>query len=166
VSTYANGDKYVGEYKDGVISKGNFMYASGEQVAFDQEVVEMEESGGGTYVVPVLVNNTITLPFQVDSGAAEVVISGDVVETLKLAGALSEADFRKKKTAVLADGSSHDVIAFTIRSLKVGSKMVENVDGIVAPGKGSLLLGQSFLRKFKSVLFDNKQQTLLLSEQR
>ena len=34
---------------------------------------------GGTYVVPVLINDAITLDFVVDSGAADVSIPADVV---------------------------------------------------------------------------------------
>ena len=51
---------------------------------------------------------------------------------------------------------------FRIRSLKVGDKVVENVLGSVADVKGSLLLGQSFLSRFKKVSFDYSQGTLVL----
>ena len=37
---------------------------------------------GGIYVVPVLINDAITLDFVVDSGAADVSIPADVVLTL------------------------------------------------------------------------------------
>ena len=51
---------------------------------------------------------------------------------------------------------------FRIRSLKVGDKVVENVLGSVAGIDGSLLLGQSFLSRFKKVSFDYSQGTLVL----
>jgi hypothetical protein len=41
---------------------------------------------------------------------------------------------------------SHTLI---IRSLKVGDMFVENVRGSIAPTEGSLLLGQSFLERFR-----------------
>ena len=40
--------------------------------------IQMKKEGG-TYVVPVLINNAITLDFTVDSGAADVTIPEDVV---------------------------------------------------------------------------------------
>ena len=50
------------------------------------------QKDGGTYVVPVLINKAITLPFTVDSGAADVVIPADVFATLVRAGTIQ--DFR------------------------------------------------------------------------
>jgi hypothetical protein len=39
---------------------------------------------------------------------------------------------------------------------------IENVDASVGPSQGSLLLGQSFLKRFKSWSIDNTAQALLL----
>jgi aspartyl protease family protein len=65
---------------------------------------------------------------------------------------------------VLADGSEVPSQTFRIRSLKVGNRVLENVNGSVASVKGSLLLGQSFLSQFKSWSVDNGRHALLLSE--
>ena len=119
---------------------------------------------GGIYVVPVLINDAITLNFVVDSGAVDVSIPADVVMTLMRTGTLKEADFLGEKTYVLADGSEVPSQTFRIRSLKVGSKVLENVTGSVASVKGGLLLGQSFLSRFKSWSIDNAKHALLLSE--
>ena len=59
---------------------------------------------GGAYVVPVLINDAITLDFVVDSGAADVSIPADVVMTLKRTGTLADADFQGEKKYKLADG--------------------------------------------------------------
>ena len=45
---------------------------------------------GGVYVVPVLINNAITLDFIVDSGAADVSIPADVVMTLMRTGTIKD----------------------------------------------------------------------------
>ena len=119
---------------------------------------------GGTYVVPALINNAITLDFIVDSGAADVSIPADVVMTLMRTKTLKETDFLGEQTYVLADGSKVPSQTFVIRSLKVGSKVLENVNGSVSSVKGTLLLGQSFLSRFKSWSVDNTIQALLLSE--
>ena len=119
------------------------------------------QSEGGVYVVPVLINSAITLNFIIDSGAADVTIPADVVMTLVRTGTLKDSDFLGEKTYVLADGSKVPSQTFRIRSLKVGDKVLENVIGSVATVKGSLLLGQSFLGRFKSWSLDNTKHALV-----
>jgi clan AA aspartic protease (TIGR02281 family) len=117
---------------------------------------------GGTYVVPVLINNAITLDFVVDSGAADVTIPEDVVMTLRRTGTIRDSDFIGERTYVLADGSRVKSHTFRIRSLKVGDRVLENVTGSVSSRQGSLLLGQSFLGRFKSWSVDNTKHALVL----
>ena len=117
---------------------------------------------GGAFVVPVLINNTITLNFVVDSGASDVSVPADVVMALMQAGTLTQEDFVGAKTYTLADGSKMPSQTFHIRSMMVGDRVIENVTAGVAPMRGILLLGQSFLRRFKSWSVDNENQALLL----
>jgi clan AA aspartic protease (TIGR02281 family) len=117
---------------------------------------------GGTFVVPVQINGTMTLDFIIDSGAADVSVPADVVSTLMRAGAIREPEFIGENTYVLADGSKTKSPTFTIRTLRVGNTVLENVRGSVASSQGSLLLGQSFLNRFKSWSIDNTKQELLL----
>jgi clan AA aspartic protease (TIGR02281 family) len=120
---------------------------------------------GGTFVVPVQINGAITLDFTVDSGAADVSVPADVFSTLARTGTIRDSDIIGEETYVLADGSKSQSVTFTIRSLKVGDRIVENVRGSVAPSRGSLLLGQSFLERFKSWSIDNTKHVLLLEVQ-
>jgi clan AA aspartic protease (TIGR02281 family) len=117
---------------------------------------------GGTYLVPALINDTITLDFMVDSGAADVSIPEDVVSTLIRAGTIRDADFIGERTYTLADGSRVKSRTFRIRSLKVGDRVLENVTGSVSSAKGILLLGLSFLGRFKSWSIDNGSHVLVL----
>ena len=117
---------------------------------------------GGTYVVPVLINDAITLKFVVDSGAADVSIPADVVMTLMRTDTINDADFIGKQTYKLADGSTTPSTTFRIRSLKVGDRVLENVTGSVAPVAGGLLLGQSFLSRFNSWSVNNARHVLVL----
>jgi clan AA aspartic protease (TIGR02281 family) len=117
---------------------------------------------GGTFTVPVSINNSLTLNFVLDSGATDVSIPADVVLTLMRTGTLNAADFLGTKTYRLADGRTVPSQTFRIKSLKVGEKVLENVTGSVASVEGSLLLGQSFLRRFKSWSIDNQRQVLVL----
>jgi clan AA aspartic protease (TIGR02281 family) len=117
---------------------------------------------GGIYVVPVLINNTITLNFVVDSGAADVSIPADVVTTLMRTGTITKSDILGARTYTLADGSTTSESTFRIRSLKVGEIVLQDVMGSVANREGDLLLGQSFLGRFKSWSIDNTTHALVL----
>jgi uncharacterized protein len=117
---------------------------------------------GGAFTVPVLINKTLVLNFVLDSGAADVSIPADVVLTLMRTGTIGDADFLGRQTYRLADGSTVPSETFRIKSLTIAGKVIENVTGSVAPVQGHLLLGQSFLRRFKSWSIDNQRQVLVL----
>lgn len=119
---------------------------------------------GGTYAVPVQINGAIKLDFVVDSGASDVNIPFDVFSTLIRSGTIDKGDIIGSATYSIADGSTLRGIQFRIHSLKIGNTFVRNVVGSVGPAKGSLLLGQSFLRKFKSWSIDNTNHALLLQK--
>jgi clan AA aspartic protease (TIGR02281 family) len=127
-----------------------------------QATVPLKVSDGGTFLVPVEINGRITLDFTLDSGASDVTVPDDVFTTLKRTGTVKETDIIGQRTYVLADGSKSQSTTFTIRSLKVGDTIIENVTASVAPSQGALLLGQSFLRRFKSWSIDNASGGLLL----
>jgi clan AA aspartic protease (TIGR02281 family) len=124
------------------------------------EIVISMRRVGSIHVVPVLINDAITLPFAVDSGATDVSIPANVVSRL----ALTDADFIGQRTYQFADGSTAVQKTFRIRSLKVGDTVVENVTGSVAPAQGLPLLGQSFLRHFRSWSINNETHELLLKK--
>jgi clan AA aspartic protease (TIGR02281 family) len=119
---------------------------------------------GGTFAVPVEINGRITLDFIIDSGASDVSIPADVFSTLVRTGTIKESDITGTQTYSLADGSQSQSATFLLRSLNVGGRTLENVKGRVAPARGDLLLGQSFLGRFRSWSIDNKTNELLLNE--
>ena len=119
---------------------------------------------GGTYGVPVRINDALTLTFMVDSGAADVLLPADVVLTLIRTETLSSSDFVGEKTYRLADGSKLPSMVFMLRELRVGSHTLRNVRASVGPPDGGLLLGQSFLSRFKTWTFDNERHVLVLVE--
>jgi uncharacterized protein len=129
---------------------------------FGESVVPMV-SDGGTFKVPVTINDQLTLKFVLDSGASDVSIPADVVLTLLRTETITDADFLGKQTYQMADGSTVPSQRFVIRSLKVGDKTLQNVVGSIAPVAGSLLLGQSFLSRFKSWSIDNQRGALILN---
>jgi clan AA aspartic protease (TIGR02281 family) len=173
--TYLNGEKYIGEFKDDKRDGHGPLYAADRSIsssgiwaddeyvgtAAGQESVAMEKEAG-VYVVPVRLNGAITLNAIIDSGAADVSIPSDVVSTLIRTKTISEEDFLGIQTYVLADGSKVPSARFRIRSLKVGNKTIENVPASIASGKADILLGQSFLSRFKSWSIDNDRHELIL----
>ena len=70
-----------------------------------------------------------------------------------------------KQKYMLADGSISPTVTFIIRSLKVGDVLIGGAPkGSVSPAAGSLLLGQSFLQRFKSWSMDNNKHVLVLEQ--
>jgi clan AA aspartic protease (TIGR02281 family) len=116
----------------------------------------------GTYLVPTVINGAATLNFVVDSGAAFVTVPANVFAKLRRDHTIRNDELLGKAKAILADGSIHEEMTFTIRSLQVGNKTVENVKGAVVPKGAMPLLGQSFLEHFKSWSIDNSKGKLVL----
>jgi clan AA aspartic protease (TIGR02281 family) len=120
------------------------------------------EDDGGTFVVPVTINDTISLKFTLDSGASDVSIPADVASTLIRSGTITRDDFIGAKTFVLADGTPVPSAEFRIRSLKIGTLVLHDVTASLADARGPLLLGQSFLTRLSSWSIDNGQHLLRL----
>ena len=59
------------------------------------------------FVLPATPNGTTKVDFIVDSGAATVQIPEDVVDVMKRAGTVGEADFMGQHRFILADGRYH-----------------------------------------------------------
>ena len=116
----------------------------------------------GVLMVPVLIGDTVKTTFVVDSGASDVIVPEGLFQRLKQDGQLSDSDFIGTETHKLADGSTHQVKIFTIRSLQVGGRVLRNVKASLAPAQGLALLGQTFLQRFTSWSIDNNRQLLLL----
>jgi predicted aspartyl protease len=91
-------------------------------------------------------------------------IPADVVLTLVRTGTLQEADFIGTQTYKLADGSTAPSTTFRIRSLSASKLEIGNVKASIAPVAGDLLLGLSFLSRFKSWSIDNAKQALVLTQ--
>jgi clan AA aspartic protease (TIGR02281 family) len=124
--------------------------------------VKMKKNGG-TFEIPVRINNAVSTDFTVDSGASDVMIPADVVAALIKSGALKQEDYIGGQTFTLADGSKLPSVRFKLASLQVGDQTLTDVVASVAPSAGSALLGQSFLSRFRSWTLDNTAGTLTLT---
>lgn len=118
--------------------------------------------GRGALYAPVLVNDAMTLRFVVDSGATDVSIPADVAQVLVRMGKLGSKDYLGQGVFVMADGSRTPAQLVMIRSMRIGDHEVKNVVASIAPPHGPLLLGQSFLKHFKSWSIDNRNRILRL----
>lgn len=125
--------------------------------------VDMVRENGVLKVV-VQLNGAISLKFVVDSGASDVHIPKDVFKTLIRAETIKETDFLPGSTFVLADGSKMKSDRFILRSIKVGESTFSDVEASVGGLDATLLLGQSFLSRFKEWKIDNKNSKLILTK--
>lgn len=121
------------------------------------------ERRGDAYYVPVRINDTITLPFLLDTGASDIVIPADVALTMVRAGALTSGDLIGRSRYRLADGSEAVSDVVSLRELQVGEHSVRNVTASISPLQGEPLLGQSFLSKFGTVTLDYRRLVLILT---
>lgn len=120
---------------------------------------------GGVFLIPVEINGVLTLPFILDTGAAEVSIPADVVMTLVRTGTLSTEDFLEGKNYVLADGAKVRSPRFMIHQMKLGNRVIRNIPASVSDVEGQLLVGQNLLEKFGTYTLDHRRQVLILGSE-
>jgi hypothetical protein len=117
----------------------------------------------GIYMVPVRINEAVSIPFVLDSGAAEVAIPADVFMTLLRSHSVADADFLGEGIFVTADGTKHKSQQFILRKVQVGTHIITGVVANVVPIEGDPLLGQSFLSRLPSWSIDNNSHVLNLA---
>ena len=177
---YFNGDKYVGQFRDDRLNgSGAITYADGSSYIgeFKNDVptgrgrsssapltIKLAEREG-LFELPVRLNDVITLNAVLDSGATDVSVPEDVYRTLRRAGTIADEDRRGEGIYTIADGSTQVHPKFRIRSVTVANTTIRGVEASVIPdgANADILLGQSFLRKFRSASIDYRKQTLTLS---
>ena len=127
-----------------------------------REEIQIEKRGS-SYYVPVRINDTITLPFHLDTGADDLAIPADVALTLVRAGALRRSDLIGQNSYRMANGSNEVSDVVVLREVRVGDNVVRNVSASITPAQGEPLLGQSFLSKLGFMTIDYKRGVLVLS---
>jgi len=126
------------------------------------QIVSLEPHDGA-FVIPVVLNDIMTVKFIVDSGSADVSIPEDVASSLMKSGTMTGADLIGNKTYMLADGSLVPSKIYRLASLRIGEMVMPNVTVRVAAARSSLLLGQSFLSRLKSWSMDNARQVMIIN---
>jgi hypothetical protein len=160
--------------------------AKGDMPAIEH--VAMTKTLGGVFVVPAEING-LPLDFVIDSGAAAVMVPAELLDRMRRDGTVTNEDILGPQTFTIADGSKRIWTAFMIRSLKVGSVVVQNIRGgaiagmppivpaLSAPELSQIptgrspcgdcmpampLPGQSFLERLESWRINNTIHELLL----
>jgi clan AA aspartic protease (TIGR02281 family) len=116
----------------------------------------------GIFMVPVRVNDAVTIPFVLDSGAADVSVPEDVFKTLLRTRTVAESDLLSPGTYINADGGERLKRRFKLHELRVGSFVIKDIEASVAPDVADPLLGQSFLEKLPGWAIDNTKHTLVI----
>jgi clan AA aspartic protease (TIGR02281 family) len=126
--------------------------------------IPLQRDNAGDYV-EATVNGTQRVRFILDTGCSDVSLSQALVARLRAEGSLTAADSLGAATFSTANGKVQGE-RFLLRSLQVGSRTVYKVGGSVtystARDDTIMLLGQTFLRKFKSWSIDNGKAELVL----
>jgi len=104
--------------------------------------IQVQRAGTGM-LVNVRLNNAVTAPFLLDTGASDVLIPQSVADRL---GLQIGPDTRTKRYSTANGMVEHSVVM--LRSVSLGKASVENVPASVSPSMGVGLLGLSFFNHF------------------
>ena len=157
--TLADGREMTGAFRDGDYVGPTS--ASAAPSAISPAEIPLEKRGG-TFLVPLLINDTLSLDFYLESGSADVTVPAATFEALKRAGTIGPDDIIGSETYLMSNGVARKATIITIRSLKVGSVVLQNVRGSLSDQTGPPLLGMSFLGRFSSWSVDNGRSVLVL----
>jgi clan AA aspartic protease (TIGR02281 family) len=146
-------------HRGGTLAILGFLLLLGAQ-AVAEEIALVKE--GEVYVLPVRINDMITLDFLLDTGASEVQIPADVALTLLRQKTIKDEDFLPGATYALADGSTVRSPRFTVRSLQLGSHRVISVPASVGTLTSGPILGMSFLNRLEAFSIDTTRRMLII----
>lgn len=147
---------YFNKYKDNCELEDLVLVPSTDHLNYQTESKIKLKKQGGIYKVPVKINGSLTFDFIFDSGASDVTISDDIFSILVKQGKIDKSDILGYKEYTLADGSTVQQISLILRKIQVGEFIVNNVIASVGNTDSPLLLGQSFLQKFRKFSIDNE----------
>ena len=117
-------------------------------------VLKMENQNGVKYVWIEI--NGIKLRFIFDTGASSISISSAEASVLFRQGTLTSEDILDKEYFQDATGKISEGTKVNLRTVKIGNKVLENIEATVIDNiNAPLLLGQSVLENFGKIEIDN-----------
>jgi clan AA aspartic protease (TIGR02281 family) len=118
---------------------------------------------GGTYEIASKING-LPLNMLFDTGAADISISQTEVDFMLKNGFLSERDYVGKALYNLANGVSEESKTVILRRVEIGGIVLKNVFASIAENReAGMLIGQSALQNFATILIDNKKQQIIIT---
>ena len=125
-----------------------------------QVVVDLEKSKG----VSRLTVNIGGMKARVilDSGASDVSVSSSFESTLLEKGIIDSEDYLPSGLYMIADGSIMQAKRFVVPYIKIGDLLVKDVPCSTNTSENTILLGKSFLDRFKRWEINNETNKLIL----
>lgn len=123
--------------------------------------VQLYRNGGSaTLMVKVAIAGVCCFPFILDTGADDMSVPPEMFKAMVKGGHVGDADIIGESNYQTANGTVKGW-RFRMPEIQVGEVSAKNVVGSITPGAPALL-GQSFLRKFRSWEIDNAAGVLIL----
>lgn len=120
-------------------------------------------SEGGVNTIPVEING-VKMDFIFDTGASDITISTVEAAFLIKQGSISREDVIGEQSYQTADGSINVGLKIRLRTVKIGSSELKNVEAsIIDNERAPLLLGQSALQRFGSFSIDNTNRQVIFN---
>jgi aspartyl protease family protein len=105
--------------------------------------------------------NGIPMRFIFDTGASSICISAAEAVFLFKQGTLEKSDILNKELFQDATGKISQGTKINLKSVKVGNKIIKNVEALVVENeKAPLLLGQTIFKQFRKIQIDNNKQEI------
>ena len=114
-----------------------------------------------TPYVDVAIDGACCIPFVIDSGASDVSVDVELFQIMTKYGRVTKADLIDVAKYRTANGVIEG-LRFRMPPMTIGGHTVHGVVGSVHKGSNSMLLGQSFLTKFRYWAIDNASGELVL----
>lgn len=124
--------------------------------------VPLTRNRSGRFTLPVTLNGTTTLTFTLDPLAGNVSIPRSIAVKLMRDGSLTAQDYVREAVSTQADGRRVPGQLFILRSVTAGGVTAANVECLIGSEGTALLLGQTWLREFKSWKIDDARSVLRL----
>ncbi|WP_262967254.1 retropepsin-like aspartic protease [Methylobacter psychrophilus] len=116
----------------------------------------------GVYIMPITLNDSITVNGILDTGASEMFIPFNVIALLIQSKSIAIKDILKEGFYKLADGSTKIRERVNITKIVIGNNTFHNISAIVGANNSEILIGQSLLKNL-SYHVDNNKKILTLS---
>jgi aspartyl protease family protein len=123
-------------------------------------IVKMENEDGVTYIFVEI--NGLKLKFIFDTGASNLCLSSAEATVLYRQGTLLKDDILDVQYFQDATGNVSEGTRINLRSVKIGDRILKNIEAIVIDNNDApLLLGQSALEKFGKISIDNNKGIII-----